>query len=434
MKIQLFLLFLFVCSLMGCKHSDPGPSSLELSVASFGGISSGDTILEVNITCPGKWTVQSNALWCLPDVVKGSGDYVLKLAIGTNIEEKQRTGRLTVTSGGTSRFVEVTQEASDMNVEDYYYRIPVVFHVLYKDDLDSLQYVDRGRLAKILENVNRLYQRKVEGMDMKLEFVLPEADPNGKPMEEPGVERVKWGTASMDCDEFMSNERNKYTSLLWDPNQYINVMVYNFTSDGGRTVTLGISHLPYSVKGIHQLAGLNVSNYSIIKLSQLKYAHCVSINSLFIYDESDDTVYSTTDVNVTLAHELGHYLGLHHVFAEAAKGGVLDDCVDSDYCDDTPSYNKIQYDLDYEYYSKHEPEKFTFENLVKRNNCSGEPFVSTNVMDYAVSYSNRFTDDQRGRIRHVLNYSPLIPGPKAGLTTRASSEEEQLDLPLRVVK
>ena len=34
-------------------------------------------------------------------------------------------------------------------------------------------------------------------------------------------------------------------------------------------------------------------------------------------------------------------------------------------------------------------------------------------MDYSVSYSDRFTDDQRDRIRHVLTYSPLIPGPKS---------------------
>ena len=36
-------------------------------------------------------------------------------------------------------------------------------------------------------------------------------------------------------------------------------------------------------------------------------------------------------------------------------------------------------------------------------------FISYNIMDYAISYSNQFTQNQRERIRHVLSYSPLIP-------------------------
>lgn len=433
MKIQLFLLSLFVCLLAGCKDSDPEPSALELSADSFSGVSSEETTLEVNITCPGAWTVRSNALWCMPDVLQGRGDYVLKLAVGTNIEQKVRSGRVTVTSGGTTRFVNVTQDSSDISAEDHFYRIPVVFHVLYNDPEDSIQYVDKGRLAAILAKVNRLYRGAVNGMDMKLEFVLPEVGPDGKKMEEPGVDRVKWETASIDHNKFMSDESNRYTFLLWDPNQYINVMVYNFAPKGGSSVTLGISHLPYTVRGNHPLAGLNVSNYSVLKLSQLKYAHCVSINSLFIYDESHDDMIVTTDVNVTLAHELGHYLGLHHVFSEDGNGGVLNGCVDSDYCEDTPSYNKQEYDAYYEYLRLYDKENFTFVNLVKRNNCNGETFVSENVMDYSLSFFDRFSDDQRVRVRKVLNYSPLIPGPKAGLITRASSDE-RLDLPMRAVE
>ena len=55
-------------------------------------------------------------------------------------------------------------------------------------------------------------------------------------------------------------------------------------------------------------------------------------------------------------------------------------------------------------------------------------------MDYSVSYSDRFTDDQRDRIRHVLTYSPLIPGPKKGVTKTRSATATPLDLPIRVIK
>ena len=33
-------------------------------------------------------------------------------------------------------------------------------------------------------------------------------------------------------------------------------------------------------------------------------------------------------------------------------------------------------------------------------------------MDYNYGYRDRITPNQRARIRHVLDYSPLIPGPK----------------------
>lgn len=432
MKTKLILLVLAACWLFSCKESGTDPVVLELSAESFSNITSGDTTLQVEITSSADWTVRSDAQWCVPVVQKGSGDYTLKIAVGVNIEQKVRAARLTVSSGASTRYVRITQKASIEDVEDYHYSLPVVFHVLYKDRDDRLQYVEEGRLAQILTRVNELYRSHLNSPEMNLEFILPETDPEGNTMEEPGVDRVQWSTATIDCEKFMSDQNNTYTKLMWDPNKYINVMIYNFTDEGGNMVTLGISHLPYSVRGSNQLEGLNQTSNSYIGLSQLKYAHCVSINSKFIYDESIGNTYYTTDVNVTLAHELGHYLGLHHVFSEDHNGNLLDGCVDSDYCEDTPTYNKVQYDDDYARIVEEFGDK-AFPELVKRTDCSGEEFTSYNIMDYSISYSNQFTDDQRTRIRHVLNYSPLIPGPKIGLKSRASSQEK-LDLPMRIVR
>lgn len=159
-----------------------------------------------------------------------------------------------------------------------------------------------------------------------------------------------------------------------------------------------------------------------------------SINSLFINDQSTSTQYSTADITVTLAHELGHYLDLHHAFSENDEG-IYDGCFDSDYCDDTPTYNKVEYDADYAYTAKNDPANFTFDYLVKRKNCkTNQTFTSTNIMDYSVSYSDRFTNDQRSRIRHVLTYSPLIPGPKQGQTQTRSVVEGPIDLPIRTAR
>ena len=101
---------------------------------------------------------------------------------------------------------------------------------------------------------------------------------------------------------------------------------------------------------------------------------------------------------------------------------------------DTKSYNKQEYDSYCDYIYENEEAKYTFENLVKRTGCDGIEFISYNIMDYAISYSNQFTQNQRERIRHVLSYSPLIPGPKKGDINTRALNEGPLDLPIRTIK
>lgn len=313
----------------------------------------------------------------------------------------------------------------EINTETFHYELPIIFHVIYANKNDNNQYVSKERLAEVLKVVNKLYQ----DADMNLEFTLATKDPNGNTLAEPGVERIPWTREyPIDCDNFMNDNKRTYTNLLWDPNLYINVMMYNFkTEAGSNMITLGVSHLPYTTSA-NQLDGLNTSSASFLKLENLQYAYCLSINSLFtdIRYQSTPSSYSTVDVNVTLAHELGHYLGLFHAFAENSKtGALLDECKDTDYCKDTPSYNKVKYDALYDYNA-------SFYDLVKRESCDSGEFISHNIMDYSISHSDLFTADQRTRIRNVLSYSPLIPGPKKTSTTRSISGP--MDLPISVIK
>ncbi len=143
------------------------------------------------------------------------------------------------------------------------------------------------------------------------------------------------------------------------------------------------------------------------------------------------------DISATLAHELGHYLGLHHVFTEDKDGNILNSCDDTDYCEDTPSYNKKEYDTWLSHYILTNPHYYLDEMDI-RHNCAGETFHASNFMDYAVCTSDFFSKDQRDRIRHVLYYSPLIPGPKKAASSRAietrAEENQILDLPVMIRK
>lgn len=432
MKIKyLFLLVILTSFFAGCKDSDSENLQFELSESAFNDVSYEGATLEVQITSGAAWVASSNVTWCTFVPTNGTGNQKCIIEVQGNLETTARTATVTIKSGKTEKSIEIHQNASE---GELHYKLPVIFHVLYQNESDAMQYVSQSRLADILTVVNKLYNSNAKSVDMNLSFTLATSDPDGNLLATPGVEYVRWtGDYPIDCDEFMNDESGKYVPYIWEPNQYINVMIYNFKPESGSNMTtLGIAHIPFSTKGDNYLDGLAETSHSYLEKKNLKFAYGVSVNSLYINDQSSETEYSTADVTVTLAHELGHYLGLHHAFSED-ENGTTDDCIDSDYCDDTPTYNKVKYDEDYFYIANNEPSKFTFEYLVLRTNCSGTTFTSRNIMDYAVSYSDRFTDNQRDRIRHVLTYSPLIPGPKKGQTkTRAA--EGPLDLPIRVVK
>lgn len=438
MKVKyLFLLLILFIGFSSCEDdSDDNSPSLEVSKSTFDNISSNGATLEVTITSSDAWTVSTDASWCNLSPQKGNGNQKLTIIVEGNIEQATRTATVTVSSNtANSKTIQISQEAASASAEEYLYELPVIFHVLYKDRTDPLQYVSQSRLADILSIVNKLYKDKIKSVDMNLTFKLAAINPDGESMNTPGVEYVQWpGSYPIDCDEFMSDNSGKYVKYLWDPNKYINVMIYNFTSDNSGTTTLGISHLPFTTIGSNYLAGLNEVKYSHLEVENLNFPYCASINSLYIDHQSSGNNYDSYDVTVTLAHELGHYLGLHHVFSETKTGDLINTCRDTDYCEDTPSYDKQAYDADYEYVRNYEPQNYTFEYLVKRTSCSEKTFISHNIMDYSVSYSDQFTQDQRDRIRHVLTYSPLIPGPKKGQTQTRTVAEGTLDLPILMRK
>lgn len=338
--------------------------------------------------------------------------------------------------------------------DSYTYKIPVIFHVLYSDKGDELQYVSSSRLATILQNVNDIYKGGVygESENINVRFFLATKDEKGKELTTPGVEYVKWNdTYPIDPHVFMMNTTGEYKKYIWDPNDYVNVMVYNFATNETNTgVTLGISHMPYAVESDSALVGLETVKFSNITKSMLDYPHCSSINSLYINDESTRYTlpdkgkggyqYNSADVNVTLAHELGHYLGLHHMYTER-DGEPVDSCGDTDYCEDTPSYNRVEYSAYQDYYFNHATkETFNLIDLIKRSACDGSTFYSANIMDYSIGYVYKLSSDQKSRMRKVLYYSPLMPGPRKNASTtkkmpmKGRNEEGPVKLPIRVVE
>ena len=374
-------------------------------------LSPNDTVLSLGIESNTYWTLTSDASWCNPSLTSGCECMEVQVAVTANDEQEQRSATLTLSStdGPMVQTMQITQQRLTPDSTTHY-RLPVVFHVLYNKEGNKKQNVIEGHLAELIGEVNKLYAQC--GVDLRMEFVMATHDPEGNLLEEPGVDRHKINEATLNSSFFMGYGRDpkKYCTYMWDPNRYINIFIYTFEDKG----ILGISHFPYAIKP-HAMEGL-AELETDAPWEELPWPQCVSINNEYIY--SHEAYYTMTDVVNTLAHELGHFLGLRHAFSEDPETYDRDICLDSDFCTDTPTYNKVAYDKFMQgcMQSGGSIDDNEKQLLLMREDCeTGEEFRSTNIMDYAYTEANRFTPQQAARIRYVLEHSPYIPGPKVRL-------------------
>ena len=413
MKKLLFLISISASLfLVACQSSD---SSAPLTLSAKSISAAYDELYKtVNISSNTSWTVTSDQSWCTPYTTSGTGDKTLVLGLIGNTTTSARNATLTFVADKTNSTASVTQAAGSGS--EYHYKIPVIFHVLYSSATDTLQYVRNGRLATVIANVNKLYSAN----NMNMEFVMATYDPNGNELTEPGVDREQLTNATLDCEKFMDGKLSNNTTfvnMLWDLKRYVNIYLYAFKEDDSGYTTMGITHMPYMPTG-YALDGLNTSNYYAIH--SFDYPHCASINNQYIYEESDSKSYNPMDVNVTIAHELGHYLGLLHAFTETGE----DPCSGTDYCDDTPNYDRTTYEtwlanlIDTANKNK---TNLTMKDVVVRTACDGSTFSAHNIMDYEYCYADQFTANQRTRVRYVLNHCNFVPGPKYNTATTSSS-------------
>lgn len=417
-------------------------------------------VLSVVVASDEQWHVSSNAAWLSTNAQMGGiSRTIVGVKVQPNLSGQERVGTLTFSTSKDHVEVLVKQQGGDdIDISTVTYEIPVIFHVLYNEqdklETDTLRrkYVlNSADAARVLEYVNELYgqrpqlvnnevyrgvKRWSDPMNMgevyhmpketNIRFVLASIDPEGKRISPAGVRAVAMPEKSLDPTAVMNDKTGgRFHSMAWTIKEYVNVFVFPFSREGGANqLTLGISHLPFAlssapIEGLSQLSG---SDETKIKEAGgldgfSNYNHCVVINSdAFEWSTWRYTFLGGNLGKNTIAHELGHYLGLFHTFSEVQGDNstvILDSCEDTDHCADTPTYNRKKYeDNRRSIIASGNTSVLEIAGLLKRNDCSSGRFESTNIMDYDFSHSDELTQNQIDRMRQVLYTSYTVPGIK----------------------
>lgn len=392
MRFQWLSVALLVAFIAGCKDDSEDtqlptvPASVKLSETLL--YPSGEQhnyklLVKANRT----WHVENTPDWCTVKQSTGERVDTLLLTVERNLTNEKRKANLLLKCDTVTTTLEIEQEI-------YPYQLPVIFHVLYNNESNPFQYLSAERFEELLRAVNLLYAGKANDVNMQVKFVLATHDPAGNPLKEPGVEYVKWPQGVLSDVDFYEDYAPEKRALVWDLYRYVNVMFFCFsTSYNGR------SSMPYTTSA-NPLPGLAVNDklWEVDHVEGRVYGICINSRKFYL-----------DEIVEIMAHEFGHYLGLEHAFSAEGCGE------DTDYCSDTPNYNRAAY---MEWLQKYEA-IYPDEKLRRRTACDGLEYESDNIMDYYYSKRDCFTPEQKQRVRHVLTYSPLLPGPKVKLPAKS---------------
>jgi len=273
----------------------------------------------------------------------------------------------------TKKIVEKNSKPQIMKVQAETRVIPVVVHVLHNGTAVGVQAnISDAQILSQIRVLNEDFRRKNAdairtpseflpvAADANIEFVLAKQDPNGLPTT--GIVR-KQGPKTIYAPEDATLIGQ---TSQWNPEEYLNIWVVPLVSPFLGYATFPTSNLP----------GLNFSPTAAIRDG-------ITVDYLF-FGTGPGTAANTTGRTAT--HEVGHYLGLRHIWGDEA-GCELDDFVQ-----DTPSQDN--------------PNNTICNDNPSRFSCGNSNMIQ-NYMDYTPDRCmNLFTKGQVDRFDVVLTNSP----------------------------
>lgn len=255
--------------------------------------------------------------------------------------------------------------------------IPIVFHVVYNTDEEN---ISDEQIYSQIEILNNDYRRTnsdknntpiafhEEACDTRIQFCLAKIDPNGKSTN--GIVRV-----STNEEDFIPGEEKMKQintgSASWDVNKYLNIWICD-------------------IKESEKILG-----YALTMSTPLSPNDGVVVDYRCVGNIGD--LYNNYNKGRVCTHEIGHYLGLVHIW-----GGSNPTCADDDFIDDTPKqYDKIFGNPSFPFFS-------CSPSGIDCCNVGPEGNMFMNYMDYTADIAkNMFTNGQRDRMLAVLNTARL---------------------------
>jgi hypothetical protein len=288
------------------------------------------------------------------------------------------------------------------------FEIPVVFHVLYNIPEQNL---DESIIIRQLEILNEDYRRAnadtsnlrtefndIKSADSKIKFKFAGIDPQGNATN--GIIRKSTSLTSFAnftafLGDLSSIERVKSSADggddPWDQSRYLNIWICNMALP-----ILGPSILGYATPPA------NLPNWPAGGIGDL--IDGVVLQFQIVGDNNPNTISvgggSYVSKGRTAVHEVGHYLGLRHIWGDDTN------CTGNDGIDDTPSAsNQSNTDCD------------TSKNTCV-DNINGVDLhdMIENYMDYSSeSCQNSFTKGQVDLMRSVIQNQRVLLSSKVNI-------------------
>ena len=314
------------------------------------------------------------------------------------------------------------------------YNIPVVIHIIHNGDaVGSGENISTAQAISQITVMNQDYRRMMGtpgganttglAVDCEINFVIAQTNPTGGLTN--GIDRVNIapytnavadGPGGADW-ELKSDVEIMKAATIWDTSRYLNMW----------TVRVGGNPLPTGLGGLlgyaqfpdaTGLGGLNASGGSAttdgVVASYDAFGTIALNNGSFVLN----TQYN---LGRTMTHEVGHWLGLRHIWGDNTNCTTNATDSTKDYCPDTPAANAANYTCN-----------------LSANTCPASPGNDQvqNYMDYTNdSCMDTFTGDQKARMqaimaaaprRNVLNTSTAgnPPAPYVSFASSSSSINE----------
>ena len=251
--------------------------------------------------------------------------------------------------------------------------LPVIYHVItdgFGSDNLSEAVIQAQNDQLNIDFSNNAGSPYSVAADTEVQFCLATQNEIGSTLIEPGINRITdFGDGPFSMSDFDNSIKPQ---TQWDPTRYFNIWLADL--GGG---LLGYAQFPSS----SGLPGLNTNGGNA-------NTDGVVVTSSSVGSVANPSSGGPYNLGRTLTHEVGHWLGLRHIWGDTGS------CGNDDYCADTPDAT---------------------------NSNGGCPTVDScpsdglgadmveNFMDYSNDAClNTFTADQKTRIQAVLANSPRL--------------------------